>query len=103
MQTRIWEPAVNLAAVTILAYLPVLRAGYIWEHYAYLAENGTLRDANGLRRIWFDQKASIQNCEYFAHGNSSDTLVSGGKNLEFTSRPAQKDDNLIRRCTSRYR
>jgi tetratricopeptide (TPR) repeat protein len=41
-----------LLGATILAYLPALRAGFIWDDDAYVTENATLRTADGLRRIW---------------------------------------------------
>ena len=45
--------AVALAAMTLLAYLPVLRAGFIWDDDDYVTENLALRSLDGLKRIWF--------------------------------------------------
>ncbi len=44
---------VMLLAATLIAYLPALRCGYIWDDEAYV-QNFRLRDAEGLGRIWFD-------------------------------------------------
>lgn len=57
------RPMVRLVALgllTFLAYLPALRAGYIWDDDAYVTENVLLHDAHGLSRIWFDIGATPQ-------------------------------------------
>jgi tetratricopeptide (TPR) repeat protein len=51
---------VLLAAATLLAYLPAMRGGYIWDDDDYVTENLTLRSADGLRRIWFELGAVPQ-------------------------------------------
>jgi tetratricopeptide (TPR) repeat protein len=53
-------PAVGLVLLVALAYLPALRASYIWDDRQYVVENATLRDAEGLRRIWLVPRASPQ-------------------------------------------
>ncbi len=47
-----WGLGLVLCAVTLLAYVPALSAGYIWDDDWYLTENPLLRDLDGLRRIW---------------------------------------------------
>lgn len=44
--------AVLVVAATVLAYLPALRAGYIWDDDYYVTQNEHLRDLGGLWRIW---------------------------------------------------
>ena len=44
--------AVVLAALTLLAYLPALGAGYIWDDDWHVTNNPTLRTLDGLRQIW---------------------------------------------------
>ncbi len=46
--------------LTLLAYVPALRAGYIWDDDSYLTANPTLQSAEGLRRIWFELRATPQ-------------------------------------------
>jgi tetratricopeptide (TPR) repeat protein len=46
--------------ITVVAYIPAMRGGYIWDDDSYITENPTLRTADGLRRIWFEPKASPQ-------------------------------------------
>jgi protein O-mannosyl-transferase len=46
-------PALALLLVTVLAYLPALEAGYIWDDDDYVTDNPTLRSLSGLRDIWF--------------------------------------------------
>ena len=41
-----------LMGLTLLAYLPARRCGYIWDDDAYVTENKTLRTAQGLWRMW---------------------------------------------------
>ena len=40
-------------AAAFAAYGPALRAGTIWDDDAYLTQNHVLREADGLRKIWF--------------------------------------------------
>lgn len=49
-----------IALATLAAYLPVYRAGFIWDDDDYVTRNPTLRSAEGLRQIWFDTKATPQ-------------------------------------------
>lgn len=49
-----------LIVMTFVAYLPALHAGYIWDDDDYVINNTTLRDAHGLRRIWFEIGATPQ-------------------------------------------
>ena len=52
--------AVALVAATALAYLPALRAGFVWNDDTYLTANPTLDGLIGLRRIWADPRANEQ-------------------------------------------
>jgi len=46
--------------VTLLTYVPAMRAGYIWDDDHHITENSTLRTPDGLRRIWLEPKALPQ-------------------------------------------
>jgi len=46
--------------ITVAAYIPAMRGGYIWDDDYYVTENPNLSTADGLRRIWFEPKASPQ-------------------------------------------
>ncbi len=48
--------AVLIALVTFIVYLPVLKAGYIWDDDTALTENPLIRSVAGLRDIWFSTK-----------------------------------------------
>lgn len=48
-----------LSAVTIAAYLPVFRAGFIWDDDGYVTRPA-LRTLSGLRRIWLQVGATEQ-------------------------------------------
>ena len=49
-----------LALATLLAYLPTLRAGWVWDDDAYVTNNPTLLDAAGLAKMWTDVHALPQ-------------------------------------------
>jgi len=53
-----WKSPVGGAALiillTVVAYIPALRGGFIWDDDSYVTDNTTLRTMDGLRRIWFE-------------------------------------------------
>jgi tetratricopeptide (TPR) repeat protein len=59
-RARIWLAGLLLAACVLLAYLPVLKAGFIWDDDDYVTANWTLHNLDGLRHIWFDTTATPQ-------------------------------------------
>ncbi len=59
-RTPAWLRALAIVAMTWAAYWPALHAGFIWDDDYYVTHNPTLRDADGLRRIWFDVGATPQ-------------------------------------------
>jgi len=46
------KPAAALLLITIVAYLPALRAGWIWDDNYYVTKNYNLHDVRGLKNIW---------------------------------------------------
>ncbi len=52
--------AAALVAAVVVAYLPALRAGFIWNDNTYLTANPTLDSAHGLHLIWADPRANEQ-------------------------------------------
>lgn len=50
-----------IVLLTALAYLPVWRAGYIWDDDTALTENPLVRSGSGLGKIWF----STEPFDYF--------------------------------------
>ncbi|MCH2125492.1 MAG: tetratricopeptide repeat protein [Pirellulaceae bacterium] len=46
--------ALLLIALPLVAYWPVLDCGYIWDDDQYVVNNETLRDVQGLKRIWME-------------------------------------------------
>ena len=54
------HPARALVAITILAYLPVLWAGFVWDDDSYVEHNSALRSLPGLWHIWSDPSATPQ-------------------------------------------
>jgi Flp pilus assembly protein TadD len=49
-----------LVVLVAVAYVPVVRCGYIWDDDGYILNNNTLRSADGLRRIWCELTAAPQ-------------------------------------------
>ena len=52
--------------LTLVAYVPVFNAGFIWDDDAYVTENKTLRDRAGLKRIWLSRQP-IRNTIRWSH------------------------------------
>ena len=49
-----------LVLAAVAAYVPALKAGFVWNDDTYVTENPTLDGADGLRLIWTDTKANEQ-------------------------------------------
>lgn len=49
-----------IVLITLIAYGPAYRAGYVWDDEHYVESNETLRSLDGLRRIWFEVGATDQ-------------------------------------------
>ena len=49
--------ALGIVAITVLAYTPALRGGFIWDDDCYVTANQTLRSADGLKAIWLEPRA----------------------------------------------
>jgi hypothetical protein len=56
---RRWLPAVLLALMTLAAYWPSMRGGFIWDDDRYAA-NPVLEQPGGLTKIWTLQPAATQ-------------------------------------------
>lgn len=54
-----WIAAGLIAVATVIAYLPAMRGGFIWDDDAHVTRP-ELRSAGGLLRIWFDLGATQQ-------------------------------------------
>ena len=57
--TSAWA-ALALVVLTLIAYGPAYRAGFIWDDDDYGTENRTLEDLGGLARIWLEPGAVPQ-------------------------------------------
>lgn len=49
-----------LVAAVVAAYVPALKAGFVWNDDTYVTENPTLDSLHGLRLIWTDPRANEQ-------------------------------------------
>jgi tetratricopeptide (TPR) repeat protein len=53
---KVWQsagtPAVLIFLLTIVAYLPALRGGFIWDDDDHLTRNPAMLSADGLKQIW---------------------------------------------------
>lgn len=59
-----WAPLaagmLAIVLVTVLAYMPALNAGYIWDDDSYLTQNPIITDPDGLLKIWSSITATPQ-------------------------------------------
>ena len=49
-----------LIVATVVAYLPALRGGFVFDDELYVSNNPTLRSTDGLRAIWLHPAATTQ-------------------------------------------
>ncbi len=56
---RDWIFCLILAVVTMLAYQPARHGGFVWDDEPNIA-SAELRSLDGLRRIWFQPRATQQ-------------------------------------------
>lgn len=55
-----WPGVLVIVALALAAYLPALRAGFIWDDPDYVVNNLNLRDAPGLADTWFSPRTLPQ-------------------------------------------
>ncbi len=63
MQKNIRKTSAGLILIivaTLVAYIPAMRAGFVWDDDAYVTDNPLLVDSDGLSRIWFSQDSPSQ-------------------------------------------
>lgn len=58
-RAREWLIGLGLLVVTVLAYLPLWRAGFIWDDDGHVTP-AALRSLRGLFRVWFEPGATQQ-------------------------------------------
>jgi tetratricopeptide (TPR) repeat protein len=49
-----------ILVMVLVAYLPALHAGYLWDDEDYVVHNSNLARPDGLRRIWFEPQHTVQ-------------------------------------------
>ena len=49
-----------LLLVTLVAYIPAMQGGFVWDDDSYVTENQTLRSGAGLREIWLAPDSTPQ-------------------------------------------
>jgi len=52
----------GLTLLVMIAYLPILHAGFIWGDNHYVTHNSALRTLAGLASLWTDPTATPQYC-----------------------------------------
>ncbi|HSV13511.1 MAG TPA: hypothetical protein VLI90_04585, partial [Tepidisphaeraceae bacterium] len=57
---RLFPGALLLLAITLIAYIPIFRAGFVWDDDSYVEQNATLRTLDGLYEIWTNWHATPQ-------------------------------------------
>lgn len=56
----VWLGALAIIIATIIAYLPALNAGYIWDDDDYVTDNNLLVGMEGLHYIWLPEPIEIE-------------------------------------------
>ena len=49
-----------LLLITLIAYIPAIQGGFVWDDDRYLTENQTLRSLQGLKKIWVEPNSTPQ-------------------------------------------
>ena len=44
-------------AIALLAYIPAMRGGFLWDDYTFLMDNSLIQAPDGLQRFWFTTQA----------------------------------------------
>ena len=52
--------AILIVLLTLVAYVPAMRGGFIWDDDDYVTQNQTLRSVDGLGKIWTKPGATFQ-------------------------------------------
>jgi tetratricopeptide (TPR) repeat protein len=52
--------AILIVLLTLVAYVPAMRGGFIWDDDDYVTQNQTLRSVGGLGKIWTKPGATFQ-------------------------------------------
>jgi tetratricopeptide (TPR) repeat protein len=56
----VWLGGALIVLLTLVAYLPAMHGGFIWNDDSYVTENHTLRSLTGLGKIWTRPEATEQ-------------------------------------------
>jgi len=49
-----------LLLITLVAYIPAIQGGFVWDDDSYVTENQDLRSLQGLKNIWVDPNSTPQ-------------------------------------------
>ncbi|MGD8989353.1 MAG: tetratricopeptide repeat protein [Syntrophobacterales bacterium] len=52
--------AIAIILATLLAYIPAMQAGFIWDDNDYVTDNQELRSLEGLKSIWLEPRSTPQ-------------------------------------------
>src|SRR5262245_53960125 len=55
-----WLGGLFILLATFVAYIPAMRADYVWDDDVYVSNNVLLYMPDGLRRIWFSFQSPSQ-------------------------------------------
>jgi tetratricopeptide (TPR) repeat protein len=52
--------AAVIVLLTVIAYIPAIESGFVWDDNKYVTENVTLNSLSGLAQIWLEPRSSPQ-------------------------------------------
>jgi len=57
---KLWLLAAILVVVTAVAYMPAMRAGFIWDDDRYVTNNPGVQSLENLQKVWFKPGLTVQ-------------------------------------------
>lgn len=57
---NLWAGMLAIVVLTLVAYIPAMQGGFIWDDDSYVTENSALRTPKGLVQIWLEPAATPQ-------------------------------------------
>ena len=91
-----WLGASAICIATLIAYLPALNAGYIWDDDDYVTENELLAGMEGLRYIWLPD-STWTGCNANTAATNPAPITAPGK---FSLTRMRQSKNALAICSS---
>src|SRR3977135_4329763 len=74
--------AALLVLCAVIAYLPAINAGFIWDDDILLTANPQMQSAHGLTEIWLGKKSYDIADSYFRQGKIQEALAADAEAIK---------------------